>query len=447
VTTTETTLSAATKGGARRPSRSQRRAWRITTHLLDRVVVGEVRLVTPDGATSVHGAPGTALTATMVVRDWEFFPRLVHGGSVGAGESYFLGDWDCDDLVALVRIVIANRPAFRRITASAIANIVIDRVLHGLNANRLGRSKANIAAHYDLSNELYALFLDPTMTYSCAYFEHPSASLEQAQIAKYDRIARKARLAPGMRVLEVGCGWGGFAMHAARTYGCHVTGITLSEEQASFARAAVAAAGLNDLVDIRIVDYREVQGTYDRVVSIEMLEAVGHRYLGRYFSDVDRVLGPDGVAVIQVITIPEQRERSYRRRPDYIQRYIFPGGYLPSLAAMTTAMGRSSRLYVDEVENLAMHYAETLRLWRERFLAARDSIIALGFDEAFVRRWEFYFAYCEGAFLARYIGDLQLVLTRPMSGALGTDAYRGAAPPVVEADLEDAGPDGASRGA
>jgi cyclopropane-fatty-acyl-phospholipid synthase len=310
-----------------------------------------------------------------------------------------------------------------------------DKLIHAARANRLGRSKRNIAAHYDLSNDLYATFLDDTMTYSAAFFESPTATLEEAQEAKYRRLAEKARVDAGCHVLEIGCGWGGFAVYAASTYGCRVTGITLSEEQAALARRRVTEAGLDHLVDIRIVDYREVDGSYDRIVSIEMLEAVGHRYLGTYFETIDRLLAPDGLAAIQVITIPEQRYASYRRRPDFIQRYIFPGGHLPSLEAMAGSMGQRSELYVDDVENIGMHYAETLRRWRERFLERGDDVRALGFDEPFVRMWEFYLAYCEAAFLARYIGDLQLVLTRPMNGTLGTSPYGRQLVPVREADL------------
>lgn len=425
-------------GAPRTPTGSERRAHRLTTRLLDRIVVGSVEVVTPDGRVRQHGAPEAALRARIVVRDWAFFRRLVHGASVGAGESYFLGEWDVDDLVSLIRIVIANRPALRTITPTALIEVAGDLAWHALRANRLGRAKRNIEEHYDLSNELYATFLDETMTYSCAYFPRPGAPLAEAQRAKWDRIIAKARIEPGMHVLEVGCGWGGFAIHVARELGCRVTGITLSERQAEWARRAVAEAGLEDRIDVRIVDYRELEGTYDRIVSIEMLEAVGHRYLGTYFAALDRLLAPDGLAVVQVITIPEQRERAYRRRPDYIQRYVFPGGYLPSLAAMTTAMGRDSRLFVQDVEDIGIHYAETLRNWRERFLAARERVHAIGFDERFVRRWEFYLAYCEGAFLARYLGDLQLVLARPMNAALGTEPYAGPHVRVSEADVEQA---------
>lgn len=435
---TTITDAASRSRSVRAPRGSERRAWRLTSRILDRLAVGTVEVITPDGVTRVHGQADSRLRARITVHDWAFFHRLVHGSSVGAGESYFLGEWDCDDLVTLVRIVIANRPAFRTITPTALLEIAGDLAWHALRANRIGRSKRNIAEHYDLSNELYATFLDETMTYSCAHFAEPGMDLAAAQRSKWELLARKVRLEPGLHVLEIGCGWGGFAIHAAREHGCRVTGITLSERQAEWARRAVEEAGVADLVDIRLVDYREIEGTYDRIVSIEMLEAVGHRYLGTYFAALDRLLAPDGLAAVQVITIPEQRERAYRRRPDYIQRYVFPGGYLPSLASMTAAMGRDSQLFVQDVEDLGTHYAETLRQWRERFLAAQERVRELGFDERFVRRWEFYLAYCEGAFLARYLGDLQLVLARPMNATLGSAPYGGAHVALGEADVRAA---------
>ena len=417
------------------PTARQRRAVRTVTGMLGQLQVGCVELVLPDGRRRAFGDRGSSLQASIEVSDWRFFTRLLSGASVGVGESYLEVQWRSSDLVSLVRIVIANRRALRRIRPAALGNIAADRMLHLLRDNRPGRAKHNVAAHYDLSNELYEQFLDPTMTYSAAVFDSASQSLQQAQENKYRRLADKARIDARSHVLEIGCGWGGFAVFAARTYGCRVTAVTLSEEQAEYARRRVAEHGLDESVDIRLADYRELTGRFDRVVSIEMLEAVGHRHLGAFFATVDRVLAPDGLAAIQVITIPEQRYAGYQRRPDFIQRYIFPGGHLPSLEAITHAMGRSSELYVESAENIGMHYAETLRRWRERFLDRTDAVRELGFDDRFVRMWEFYLAYCEGAFLARYIGDLQLVLTRPMNGTLGTEPYGRHLVAVHEADL------------
>jgi cyclopropane-fatty-acyl-phospholipid synthase len=420
---------------SRAPTAAERRALATTSTMLAQLQVGRLEVTLPDGRHRRFGDPDSGLSSEIRIHDWNFLTRLLHGASVGVGESYMLGEWSSSDLVSLIRIVIANRRALRRITPAAVLNIAGDKLIHGVRANRLGQSKRNIEAHYDLSNELYSLFLDDSMTYSAAYFESSKVTLEQAQEAKYRRLADKIHVEADSHVLEIGCGWGGFASFAARTYGCRVTGITLSEEQAAYARDRMRREGLDDLVTIRIVDYREVRGSFDRIVSIEMLEAVGHRYLDTYFETVDRLLAPDGLAAIQVITIPEQRYDNYRRRPDFIQRYIFPGGHLPSLEAMSGSLGTSTELFVDHVENVGMHYAETLRRWRERFLANADRVRALGFDEPFVRMWEFYLAYCEGAFLARYINDLQLVLTRPMNGTLGTHPYGSQLVPVREADL------------
>jgi cyclopropane-fatty-acyl-phospholipid synthase len=417
------------------PTAAEARAQRTITQMLGNLEVGAVEVRLPDGRRRIFGDGDSELRSDIHVHDWRFFSRLLHGASVGVGESYMLGEWTSSDLVSLFRIVIANRRAMRRITLASLLNIAGDRAVHALRANRLGRSQRNISAHYDLSNELYAQFLDDTMTYSSAYFEHPTDTLEDAQIAKYRRLAERIRIQPGDHVLEIGCGWGGFAVFAAATYGCRVTGITLSEQQAALARRRVADEGLDHLVEIRLVDYREVTGAYDKIVSIEMLEAVGHRYLGTYFATIDRLLAPDGLAAVQVITIPEQRYEHYRRRPDFIQRYIFPGGHLPSLQAMTQAMGDSSELFVEEVTNIAPHYAETLRRWRERFLGNVERVRQLGFDEQFVRMWEFYLAYCEAAFLARYVNDLQVVLTRPMNGTLGVHPYGRQLVAVREADL------------
>jgi cyclopropane-fatty-acyl-phospholipid synthase len=420
---------------ARPPSAPERRALATVAGMLAQLQVGALEVTLPDGRRRVFGDLASELRSEIHVHDWRFLTDLLHGATVGVGESYMAGRWSSDDLVSLIRIVIANRRALRRITPAAVFNIAGDKLIHAMRANRLGQSKRNIEAHYDLSNELYSLFLDDTMTYSAAYFPDPTVTLEEAQEAKYARLAERARVDGDCHVLEIGCGWGGFASHAARTFGCRVTGITLSEEQAAYARERMVREGLDHLVDIRVVDYREVRGQFDRIVSIEMLEAVGHRYFGTYFATIDRLLAPDGLAAIQVITIPEQRYDNYRRRPDFIQRYIFPGGHLPSLEAMSGSMGENSELYVDSAENIGVHYAETLRRWRERFLDNVDEVLALGFDERFVRMWEFYLAYCEGAFLARYINDLQLVLTRPMNGSLGVGPYGRELIPVREADL------------
>ena len=422
--------SPAATGRRTRPSRSQR----VVLDLLAGVAVGSLELCDTDGSVRHFGEAAHPLQARIDVHDRRFYSRLIHGASVGLGESFVRGEWSSPDTVALIRLLIANRLELRRISPAGLANVVFDRMAHLARGNRPGRARANIIAHYDLSNDLYATFLDPSMTYSSARFDHVGQSLADAQRAKLVAIAERARLGAGMEVLEIGCGWGAFSVMAAREYGCRVTAITLSDAQAQYMRELVVREGLEDSIEVRIEDYRHVVGTYDRVVSIEMLEAVGHRYLGTYFRAVDRLLGPDGLAVVQVITIPDQRERAYRRRPDFIQRAIFPGGHLPSLTTMAQAMTDRSRLMVEELENLGPHYAETLRLWRERFMERTDRVRALGFDDTFLRLWEFYLAYCEGAFLSRYLNDLQLVLTRASNGTLGTAPYGAPHAPLTERD-------------
>ena len=407
---------------------------RVLEGVLERVKVGGLEIRRVDGTVRMFGDAAHPLQARIDIKDERAYARIVHGGSVGLGESYVRGQWSSPDVVTLIRLLIANRPALRRISPRAVVNLVIDRIAHLLRGNRPGRARKNIIAHYDLSNELYATFLDRSMTYSCARFADEGQSLDDAQRAKLVGIAERARLAPGMDILEIGCGGGAFSVLATREYGCRVTAITLSDAQAAYVRDLVTREGLEDRIEVRIQDYRHVTESFDRIVSIEMLEAVGHRYLGAYFSTLDRLLRPDGLAVIQVITIPDQRERAYRWRPDFIQRAIFPGGHLPSLTTMTRAMTRRSRLMVEELENLGPHYAETLRNWRERFTASTGRVQQIGFDRTFVRLWEFYLAYCEGAFLSRYLNNLQLVLTRASNGTLGTSPYAAPHAPLTERD-------------
>lgn len=378
-----------------------------------------LELHSPDGA--VHrfgpvrpeGAGSSALPeVTLRVEDPRFFTRLLLEGETGAGTSYMKGEWRTDDLVELIRLGILDRRALRNASRLLWVGAAAHRVLHGLRRNTLAGARRNVREHYDLGNEFFALFLDASLTYSCAWFGDGARTLEEAQRDKYRRIADRARLEPGQRVLEIGCGWGGFAEWAARERDVRVTGVTVSREQARHARSRIEAAGLSDRVRIERRDYREIEGRYDRVVSIEMLEAVGHRYLGRFFRAVDEALVPGGRAALQVITIPDRRYDSYRRRPDFIQRHVFPGGHLPSLGAIAEALGRGSRLVILEGEDLGPHYAETLARWRERFLDRLPEARELGYSEEFLRLWEFYLAYCEAAFRTRYVQDHQLGLSR-----------------------------------
>ncbi|MYG32923.1 MAG: class I SAM-dependent methyltransferase [Cenarchaeum sp. SB0677_bin_16] len=387
---------------------------------LRRLKKGCLRVRTPDGAAYRFGGVQPGPEATITVRHPRFFRQMLADGEVGAGEAYIRGEWSADSAMEAVRLGILNRRFLRPIVPLLWPAAAAAWVAHKFRSNTVSGSRRNIHDHYDLGNEFFSLFLDPSMTYSCAYFDEERLAadarvemqaLEQAQLAKYRLLATKAGLRPGSHVLEIGCGWGGFAEVAASEFGCRVTGVTISRKQAAYARERMARAGLADRVSIKVVDYRDITGEYDSVVSIEMLEAVGHRFLPTYFRKCDEVLAPGGRAVIQVITIPDNRYLRYRLRPDYIQRFIFPGAHLPSLGALTRAL-RPTALGMRDREDLAAHYALTLATWRRRLLEQRQSLFDLGFDESFLRRWEFYFAYCEAAFRTRYVADWQLVLER-----------------------------------
>lgn len=407
------------------PAPAQRAAFGAVRARLDRLERGVLWLRLPDSDLRAFGDEPTGPTALLAVHDWRFFTRLVLGGDTGAGESFMDGDWSSPDLVALVRLFLANESALELRGFSGGLRRLADRALHLTRRNTRRGAKRNIRAHYDLGNEFYRLFLDPSMTYSAAVFPSEEASLEAAQREKYRRLADRAGVRVGDDVLEIGCGWGGFAEYAAGEIGCRVTGITLSLEQAAFCRERMARAGLDERVEIRVVDYRDLGGRFDAIVSIEMLEAVGHEWLGEYFATCDRLLAPGGRAAIQVITIPDQIYDRYRRSSDWIRKHIFPGGHLPSLGAMQRAIADRSSFVVEQVENIGLHYAETLRRWRLAFMRRLDEVQALGFDERFVRMWEFYLGSCEAAFAHRKLGNLQLVLARPGEARGPVAIYRG----------------------
>jgi cyclopropane-fatty-acyl-phospholipid synthase len=322
--------------------------------------------------------------------------------------------WECDDLVALVRLLARHRDLLDGVeTGIARLGGMAMRGLHALKRNtRLG-SRRNIAAHYDLGNELFALFLDSRMMYSSAIFVRPDESLDIASHRKLDRICRKLDMQPSDRVIELGAGWGGFALHAATHYACHVTTATISREQFDLARERVAAAGLQDRVSVVLRDYRDLEGTYDKLVSIEMIEAVGHQYLDTFFGKCAALLQADGIALIQAITIADHRYEHALRSVDFIKRHVFPGSFIPSVSAMLDSSARASDLRLINLEDIGPSYALTLRHWRQRFLASLDAVRRLGYDERFVRMWEYYLSYCEGGFLERTIGTAQLLLARP----------------------------------
>ena len=379
----------------------------------------DCRVVIEDaGETHVLGGPAArpadTLHAHLRIHDAAFYRMAALNGSVGAGEAYMEGLWDCDDLVDLVRILVRNRDRLDAMeSGTARLGGWLMRGLHALSRNTRKGSRRNIAAHYDLGNPLFQLFLDDNMMYSSAIFEQENESLEVASTRKLERICEKLRLGPEHRVVEIGTGWGGFALHAASRYGCHVTTTTISREQHDLACARIQSAGLSDRITVLLQDYRDLTGGYDRLVSIEMIEAIGHQYLDTYFAKVGSLLKPEGEALIQAITIEDHRYVQALKSVDFIKRFIFPGSFIPSVSAMTGAIGRSSDLRLFNLEDIGPSYALTLKAWRERFNAKLPQVKAMGYDERFIRMWDFYLAYCEGGFRERSIGDVHLWLTRP----------------------------------
>jgi cyclopropane-fatty-acyl-phospholipid synthase len=336
---------------------------------------------------------------------------VAFGGSVGAGESFMAGDWTVDDLTALVRILLVNRGVLDGLDSgwSRLAEPA-RRVLHAAARNTRAGSRRNIAAHYDIGNDFFELFLDPTMMYSCAVFERDDMSLEQAQIAKLDRLCRKLDLKPGDHLLEIGTGWGALALHAAVHYGCRVTTTTISREQHALARERIAAAGLTDRITLRLDDYRDLDGRYDKLVSVEMIEAIGHQYFDTFFRRCGELLAPGGTMVLQAITIDDRQFESARDSVDFIKRHIFPGSCIPSVTALAQSVARSSTLRIVDLEDIGPHYATTLAAWHRNLFANAAQARALGYPEALLRMWHFYLSYCEGGFAERALGDVQIVL-------------------------------------
>lgn len=390
-----------------------RMAKRILLRALGSLREGFLELVCPD-ETYGFGDPEAALRGIVVVHDERMFSRVLFSGDIGFGESYMEGEWTSPDPVAVTRIVMRNLEIFEEQNQIFSA---VNRWLHALRhrrrANTPDGSRKNIRDHYDLGNEFYRLFLGESMVYSCAYFLTPEDSLEQAQAQKLDRICRKLRIGPRDHVLEIGTGWGGFAAHAATQYGCRVTTATISRKQ--YDHAAAWFAGLGEAarrIELRLEDYRRLRGRYDKIVSIEMFEAVGLRYYDDFFRACDRLLTSEGTMLLQTITLPEQKVPAYRKRTDWIQKYIFPGAELASVSEILRSLARVTRLSLFHAEDIGTHYARTLEIWRQRFLAALDRVRALGFNERFIRMWDYYLACCTGAFRERSIGDVQLVLTK-----------------------------------
>ena len=355
------------------------------------------------------------LQAAITVHHPQLYTRIFWGGSIGAAEAYMDRLWSADDLTMVMRILALNQKAFDDMEKGwARLTAPFYKFYHFVRKNTKAGSRKNILAHYDLGNDFYALFLDETMTYSCGIFEQEDSTLREASEAKYDRICRKLELSTGDRVMEIGTGWGGFAVHAARNYGVHVTTTTISDEQHQFAQNRVKAAGLEDRITLLKQDYRDLTGKFDKLVSIEMIEAVGHHYYTAFFQTCSRLLKNDGMMVLQAITIGDQLFDRHRRSVDFIKRYIFPGSCIPSITAISNAMAGATNMRLVHLEDITPHYARTLHAWRRRFFANIEKIRNLGFSDTFVRMWEYYLCYCEGGFAERYIGDVQMLFAKPI---------------------------------
>jgi cyclopropane-fatty-acyl-phospholipid synthase len=397
------------------PSWIDRLARRMVLSRLERLQFGRIA-ISENGEKVEFGqlTPEFPAIAQLRVMSPKFYSAIAFGGSIGAGEAYIYGHWACNDISELLRILIRNREVLEKIDSGlALLSTPLQKAFHALNRNTRKGSRKNIAAHYDLGTDFYELWLDPSMMYSCAYFDSPDTPLDIASAAKLDRICRKLNLGPDDSVIEIGTGWGGFAIHAAKHYGCHVTTTTISQQQHDFAKQAISDAGLEDRITLLFRDYRDLEGRFDKLVSIEMIEAVGHEYHDSYFKKCCNLLKPDGQMLLQAITIADQRYDQYKTGVDFIKRYIFPGGCLTSVTDMTRTLTRHTDMRVIHLEDIGPHYATTLRHWHERFLDKIDDVRKLGYSDAFIRMWQFYLAYCESAFIERAIGDVQMLIMRP----------------------------------
>ena len=375
---------------------------------------GRLKVHDPLGGWSVGRDADDFPTARLQVHDMRAYVDIFTGGSLGAAEAYMASRWSSDDLTALIRLLLRNTELVDGMEGGlASVRNAFATLRHRLRANTRDGSRRNIEAHYDLGNDLFALFLDETMTYSAGIFEHPQCTLREASIAKLDRICRKLQLGPADHVLEIGTGWGSFAMHAASNYGCRVTTTTISREQHELAGRRIRDAGLEGSVELLLADYRTLRGRYDKVISIEMIEAVGHEYLPVFFAKCAELLADDGRMMLQAITMPEHRYRQYLRSSDFIRRFVFPGSSVPSIGAMLSAAGSASDLRLAELLDIGPHYATTLARWREAFKAREAEVRALGYPTRFIRMWEYYLSYCEAGFAEGYLGDVQMLLEKP----------------------------------
>jgi cyclopropane-fatty-acyl-phospholipid synthase len=397
---------------------------RLVVSALEKMSAGTLRLELPNGEVRPIGQPGSGVEATIRVASAEFFRKCVLFGDVGFGESYVDGDWETDSIERVISWAILNvekSPGMAERKTRLIALNLLqfwNRWSHLLRPNDPRTARRNIAEHYDLGNSFYELWLDETMTYSSGRFTAPAQELREAQMQKYEALGHKLKLRPGEHLLEIGGGWGGMACHAAKHYGVRVTSVTISAAQYEFARARVEREGLSDRVEVRLQDYRDIRGSFDKIVSIEMMEALGDKYLPVFCAKLHELLAPHGLVALQYITVPDSRHSDLRRGVDFIQKHIFPGSLLLSVGRVSETFQRTGDLFLHELEDLGSSYARTLHLWWERFNARLEAVRALGFDERFVRKWNYYLQYCEAAFATRNISVVQAVYTRPNNRAL-----------------------------
>ncbi|MEM1175725.1 MAG: cyclopropane-fatty-acyl-phospholipid synthase family protein [Pseudomonadota bacterium] len=401
--------------GSRKPTGLDNLARKVVRARLQEFTFGELKF-TENGRTEVFGrmTPEFPVTAHIEVHDPRFFSDVAFAGTIGAGEAFMHQHWSCSDLTSLVRILLKNREVMEGMDSGAAwLTRPFQKLFHWLNRNTEEGSRRNIAAHYDLGNDFYSLWLDPTMMYSSAFFESPKSTLEEASIRKLDKICQQLELKPDDHVVEIGTGWGGFAMHAAKHYGCRVTTTTISKEQYEWAQRSVRDAGLDDRITLKLEDYRKLDGQYDKLVSIEMIEAVGHEFHDTFFRKCASLLKPNGQMLIQAINIADQHYKRYTKSVDFIKRYIFPGGCLTSVTAMSETLTRVTDMRILNIEDIGPHYASTLRHWRERFFEKIEAVRAQGFSDEFIRMWHYYLCYCEGAFIERSTGVIQMHVVRP----------------------------------
>jgi len=391
----------------------------IVFKILNKMDKGTLFLTLPSGEELVFGGGEGNITANITITNAEFFKRIILFGDIGFGEAYVDGLWETGSITNVIKwflLNVENTPGVSGSKTEAFGLNLLklyNKLTHFKRANTVDGSRKNISEHYDLNNDFFASFLDPTMTYSSAYFYRDGLSLQEAQLAKYARLCNQLHLKPTDHVLEIGSGWGGNAIYMAKKYGCKVTSLTISEEQHKLATERVAAEGLSNKVSIELRDYRTLEGQYDKIVSVEMLEAVGHKYLDVYFKKCHDLLKKNGILALQVITSPDSRYDSIRKGVDWIQKHIFPGSLLPSVAAINSSINRTGDMTLVDLKDIGCDYATTLKLWYDQFNANLPTVRQLGFDDRFIRKWNYYLCYCEAAFAMRNINTMQLVYTRP----------------------------------